>query len=66
MERVLAGDGSFGGHGHIAGGRITLEDAGLSAVKSVERKIRKNALAVISTGSDDDDHMAPEGKRLDE
>jgi hypothetical protein len=35
-------------------------------VKSVERKIRKNALAVISTGSDDDDHTAPEGKRLDE
>ena len=33
MERVLA-EGSFGGHGHIAGGRITLEDAGLSAVKS--------------------------------
>lgn len=66
MERVLAGEGSFGGHGHIAGGRITLEDAGLSAVKSVERKIRKNALAVISTESDDGEHVVPEGKRLDE
>lgn len=66
MERVLTGEGSFGGHGHIAGGRIQLEDSGMSAVKSVERRIRKNALAVISTGGDDDSHTAPEGKRVDE
>ena len=65
MERVLAGEGSFGGHGHIAGGRIPLEDDGLSTVKSVERKIRKNALSVIAN-SDGENADAPPGKRLDE
>lgn len=64
MERVLGDIGSFGGHGHIAGGRIALENDGLSTVKSVERKIRKNALAVIAN-SDGDSAEAPEGKRLD-
>ena len=68
MERVLGGEGSFGGHGHIAGGRIKLEDDGMSTVKSVERRIRKNALSVISTtgGDDGEPSNAPEGKRLDE
>lgn len=66
MERVLGGEGSFGGHGHIAGGRIPLENAGKSAVTSVERRIRKNALAVISTDGGDETQSAPEGKRLDE
>ncbi|MEL6428527.1 MAG: DHH family phosphoesterase [Planctomycetota bacterium] len=65
MERVVGDDASFGGHGHIAGGRIRLEDSGMSTIKSVERKLRKNALAVIAT-SDGDDSQAPDGKRLDE
>lgn len=65
MERVVGDAGSFGGHGHIAGGRIPLEDGGLSSVKSVERKLRKNALAVIAT-SDGDDAETPPGKKLNE
>lgn len=65
MERVLAEEGAFGGHGHIAGGRIRLEDRGMSAVKSIERRLRKNALAVIAT-NDGEDSQAPDGRRLDE
>ena len=65
MERVVGEAGSFGGHGHIAGGRIRLEDRGMSTIKSVERRLRKNALAVIAT-SDGEDSTVPDGKRLDE
>lgn len=64
MKRVLKGEGSFGGHGHIAGGRIQLEDQGMSTIKAIERTIRKNALAVIAT-NDGEDSKAPEGRRLD-
>jgi hypothetical protein len=64
MQRVLKDEGSFGGHGHIAGGRIQLEDQGMSAIKAIERTIRKNALAVIAT-TDGEDSKAPEGRRLD-
>lgn len=65
IERVLGDEGSFGGHGHIAGGRIPLEDEGLSAIKSIERRLRKNALAVIAS-TDDEGSEVPEGRRLDE
>ena len=65
IERVLGDEGSFGGHGHIAGGRIPLEDPGQSAIGSIERRLLKNALAVISTAGDEGTE-APEGRRLDE
>ncbi|MEM9799750.1 MAG: DHH family phosphoesterase [Planctomycetota bacterium] len=65
IERVLGDEGSFGGHGHIAGGRIPLEDEGMSAIKSIERRLRKNALAVIAS-TDDEGSDVPEGRRLDE
>ncbi len=64
MERVIGEGGAFGGHGHIAGGRIKLESDTDSAVRAIERRIRKHALAVIAT-SDGDDSVAPEGRRLD-
>lgn len=64
MERVLGGDGAFGGHGHIAGGRIKLEADTDSAIRAIERRIRRHALAVIAT-SDGEDTVAPEGRRLD-
>ncbi len=64
IERVIVDTGSFGGHGHIAGGRIPLEDEGLSAIKSIERRLRKNALAVIAS-TDDEGSEAPDGRRLD-
>ncbi|MFT4649174.1 MAG: nanoRNase/pAp phosphatase (c-di-AMP/oligoRNAs hydrolase) [Glaciecola sp.] len=62
MERVLDGEGSFGGHGHIAGGRISLEDVGESSVASVERALRKRALAIL--GSADADELPAEGRPL--
>lgn len=64
MSRVLDGLGSFGGHGHIAGGRIKLEDDGESTVKSVERILRSNALDVI--GAVAEDGIPEEGKPLTE
>lgn len=67
MERVLAGEGSFGGHGHIAGGRLTLEDSGESTIKEVERTLRANALAVIAPPSEGDEIPIPtEGRPLTE
>lgn len=49
MARVLDGVGTFGGHGHIAGARIPMEDMGESSISSVERNLRRNALAVLGT-----------------
>lgn len=63
LKRVLGGQGSFGGHGNIAGGRITLEDSGESTIKSVERELRKNAIAILGTT---DDSIPPEGRPLSE
>ena len=62
MQRVLGGDGSFGGHGHIAGARIPLEDLGESTVASVERKLRKRALEIL--GSSGPDELPPKGRSL--
>ncbi len=61
MERILDSDGSFGGHGHIAGGRIAMDDIGESSVASIERSIRKRALAILGTNEDD---LPPEGRPL--
>ena len=66
MERVLAGEGSFGGHGHIAGGRVRLEDAKESTIKCVERSLRANALAVIAPPDEDEEAIPPEGRSLSE
>lgn len=65
MARVLDGVGSFGGHGHIAGGRIPLEDDGESTIKSIERVLRANALAVIGA-TDEEESIPPEGRLLSE
>lgn len=62
MARVLDGEGSFGGHGHIAGGRITLEDLGESSIASVERSLRKSALGIL--GSSEEGELPPEGRTL--
>jgi len=66
MERVLGGIGSFGGHGHIAGARIPLEDEGESTMKCVERQLRANALAVLSGAREDEEAIPPEGRSLTE
>ncbi|MCA9001325.1 MAG: DHH family phosphoesterase [Planctomycetes bacterium] len=64
MSRVLDGIGSFGGHGHIAGGRIHLEDDKESTIRSTERKLRASALEVI--GAELEDGIPPEGRLLTE
>lgn len=64
MRRVLDGTGSFGGHGHIAGGRIKLDDAKESTIRSAERMLRASALEVI--GAELEDGIAPEGRLLTE
>ncbi|MFT4647763.1 MAG: nanoRNase/pAp phosphatase (c-di-AMP/oligoRNAs hydrolase) [Planctomycetota bacterium] len=64
MRRVLDGTGSFGGHGHIAGGRIKLEDDKESTIRSTERKLRASALEVI--GAELEDGIPPEGRLLTE
>lgn len=60
--RVLDGMGSFGGHGHIAGARIPLDDLGKSTIACVERKLRANALAIL--GSAEEGSLPPEGTQL--
>jgi len=62
MARVLDGMGSFGGHGHIAGARIDLEDLGESTISSVERVLRQNALGIL--GSSEKGELPPEGRPL--
>lgn len=64
MSRMLDGLGSFGGHGHIAGARVPLEDNGMSSITAVERQLRANALEVI--GAEHEDGIPPEGKSLAE
>ncbi|MDF1836297.1 MAG: DHH family phosphoesterase [Planctomycetota bacterium] len=64
MRRVLDGTGSFGGHGHIAGGRIKLEDDKESTIRSAERMLRASALEVI--GAELEDGIPPEGRLLTE
>lgn len=62
MDRVLDGQGSFGGHGHIAGARIPLEDLGESTVSSVERSLRHSALEIL--GASADGELPAEGRSL--
>ncbi len=64
MRRVLDGTGSFGGHGHIAGGRIMLENDNESTVRSAERMLRASALEVI--GTELEDGIPSEGRLLTE
>lgn len=63
MARVLGGEGSFGGHGHIAGGRVELEGEGESQIAAVERALRQNVLAILGN-SDEDESIPLEGRPL--
>lgn len=49
LERVLRGEGSFGGHGHIAGGQVHLGDGGERERQRLERRIRARALHLLQT-----------------
>lgn len=61
MARVLGEQGSFGGHGHIAGARIPLADQGESTIAQCERQLRQNAIAILGTS---DGELPSEGKPL--
>lgn len=61
MARVLDGQGSFGGHGHIAGARIKLDDLGESTIAQCERKLRKNTIAILGT---EEGELPAEGRPL--
>lgn len=63
LARVLDGRGSFGGHGHIAGGRVDLADEGESTIASVERALRKNAIAILGP-SEEGESIPAEGRPL--
>mgnify|MGYP002783912100 FL=1 len=47
LDRLLGGQGSFGGHGSVAGGRIGLEGASHPALRTVERRLRARVLEVV-------------------
>ncbi len=56
MERILAGEGSFGGRGSVAGGQIPLENGDEAALAALQRRLRKRALALVdpeALGGDD-------------
>lgn len=63
LARVLDGQGSFGGHGHIAGGRVPLEDMGESTIFSIERTLRANALAILGS-AEEGESIPKEGRPL--
>jgi len=47
LAELLDGEGSFGGHGRIAGGRVALGEGGKLAVRRLERRIRTRVLRVV-------------------
>jgi nanoRNase/pAp phosphatase (c-di-AMP/oligoRNAs hydrolase) len=47
MEHALAGEGSFGGRGPVAGGQVRLETGDWSEIQRLERRLRKRALALV-------------------
>ena len=44
MRDALGGEGTFGGHGTVAGGTVPLQDNSSRAVKRLERRLEKNIL----------------------
>jgi len=47
MERILAGEGSFGGRGSVAGGQVVLPGADDSSLRDLERRLRSRALQLV-------------------
>ena len=62
LQRVMDGEGTFGGHGHIAGGRIPLEGGADGALEGAEERLKAAALAVI--GKEEDGESGPEERDL--
>lgn len=47
LEAIMGDEGSFGGHGRIAGGQIPLEDKSEIGIRKVQRGLRQRALEVL-------------------
>jgi nanoRNase/pAp phosphatase (c-di-AMP/oligoRNAs hydrolase) len=47
MERVLDGEGSFGGRGTVAGGQVPLETGDDQTLRRLERRLRARALKMV-------------------
>ncbi|QDU84091.1 putative manganese-dependent inorganic pyrophosphatase [Planctomycetes bacterium Pla163] len=47
LSVLLDGEGSFGGHGRIAGGRVALGEAGKLGARRLERRIRTRVLRIV-------------------
>lgn len=47
LARLLEDEGSFGGHGRVAGGRVALEEGEALGIRQLERRLRGRALAII-------------------
>lgn len=54
LETVLAGRGSCGGHGRIAGGRVNLEDATEESLQELEEGLRERVMLLVNKSSDDE------------
>ncbi|HET6203301.1 MAG TPA: DHH family phosphoesterase [Planctomycetota bacterium] len=46
IRRILDGEGTFGGHGRIAGARIPVQDKSARDIHALQRRIRARALAL--------------------
>lgn len=62
LQRVMGGEGTFGGHGHIAGGRIPVDASQEGALEEVEERLNALALAVI--GKEENGGDGPEERDL--
>ncbi|MCA8958216.1 MAG: DHH family phosphoesterase [Planctomycetes bacterium] len=47
IRDALAGEGSFGGHGSVAGGSVKMPDDGTRCVRRLERRLEKNILRAM-------------------
>ncbi len=53
LEQVLAGRGSCGGHGRIAGGRVQLEEPHAESMAELETALRERVMLVAGKNKDD-------------
>ena len=49
LERVLDGEGSFGGRGTVAGGQVFLETGDEQTLRRLERRLRARALKMVDS-----------------
>lgn len=62
LESVLAGRGSCGGHGRIAGGRVRLEEPMAESLAELEESLRERVMLLVAKAADDE--LEREGQPL--